>query len=195
MNQNQEHEKLSVTILDLKVAIAAGICLIVAIIFRRVGIMFHYQGTDLEIIQRMTACIGCFLCVQDSFKPSFRQGINRTIITAIGGGVGIVIILINDAVSYDWLFVIMMILGIIATLFLCKAARVPYISARIGCVTLVLVACTLNSTARIWYAVFRLLSTVFAVIVVMLVAWIFDIIIKNTKQKKNTEQNAMQKAV
>ncbi len=183
VGKKQGGEKLSVTVLDFKIAVAAGICFVIAVLLKKVGFVFSYHGMELEILQKMTACIGCFLCVQDTVKPSIKAGVNRLIITAIGGAVAIVIILIDDVAANDWLMAAMVFGGIVATLFLCKAAKVPYINARIGCVTLVLVSCTLSSSARIWYAVFRLLSTLFAVLVVMLVTWIFDrVAMKRSKE-------------
>ncbi len=178
-----ESEKLSVTILDFKIAIAAFICFLIATILKRCGAVFHFNGSDLEILQRMTVMISCFLCVQDNTKVSFHSGLNRIIITAIGGAVAIGIVGINIACGNDFLFAALLFGGVILTLFLCKAAKVPYINARIGCVTMVLVACTLGGAARIWYALFRLISTIFAVCIVLLVAWIFDLIQKNRKKE------------
>lgn len=179
-----EPEKLAVTILDFKIAVAAIICYIIAVILKNVGFTFSSNGAELEIIQKMTVCISCFLCVQDNTKLSLKAGVNRVIITAVGGIVAIVIVAINDACGNAVLLTIMMAVGIIATLFLCKAAKVPYINARIGCVTMVLVACTLQGANRIWYGVFRLISTIFAVIIVMLVAWVFDKIAAKNPSKE-----------
>lgn len=178
-----EPEKLAVTILDFKIAVAAIICYIIAVILKNVGFTFSSNGAELEIIQKMTVCISCFLCVQDNVKLSLKAGINRVIITAIGGVVAIIIVAINDVCGNAVLLAVMIAVGIIATLFLCKAAKVPYINARIGCVTMILVACTLQGANRIWYGVFRLISTIFAVVVVMLVAWVFDQIAKRSSKE------------
>ena len=75
------------------------------------------------------------------------------------------VILIDQAAANEWLMPLMVAAGVLLTLYLCKAAGVPYINARIGGVTFVLVACTLPGTARIWYGVFRLVSTMYAVLV------------------------------
>ena len=118
----------------------------------------------------MTACISCLLCYQDSTHASVKAGINRVIITAIGGAVGILAVLVDGA------------LGVLLTLFLCKCAHVPYINARIGGVTFILVSSTLSGDARIWYAVWRLVSTVYGALVVVLVTWVFLAIHPKQKQ-------------
>ncbi len=170
-----EKEKATITLLEVRMAVSFLICYTAAMLLADVaGIKFTWGNYSLEIIQKMTCCISCFLCCQDNTKVSLRAGINRLIITAIGGIVAIVIIALDCVIGNDWVEMLMIVVGVLLTLFLCKLAGVPYINARIGCVTLILVACTLNSTARIWYGVFRLVSTLFAVLVVLLVTWVFD---------------------
>lgn len=183
-------EKLSVTLLDVRIVVAALICYATALILDNVGFKFTWGERPLEIIQKMTACISCFLCCQDNTKVSLKAGINRLIITAIGGIVAIVIILIDDAVNIDWVMMLMVAAGILLTLFLCKAAKVPYVNCRIGCVTLVLVACTLSSSARIWYGIFRLVSTLYAVLIVLLVTWVFEAVQKRFAKPQSEESVA-----
>ena len=132
----------------------------------------------LEVIQKMTACISCLLCCQDNVPVSKKAGINRLIITAIGGLVGIAVICIDNVLGNPWIMVLMIALGILVTLFLCKAAKVPYINARIGGVTFILVTCTLSGTARIWYGIFRFVSTFYSVLIVLLVTWAFQKAVK-----------------
>lgn len=169
-----EPEKAGVTGLDLRIAAAAGICCLTAVILNHFGLKFVFGQMQLEVIQKMTACISCLLCCQDTVKVSFKAGRNRLIITAIGGLTAIAVILIDNAVGKDWLMVLMVTGGVLLTLFLCKCARVPYINARIGGVTFILVSCTLSGPARIWYGVFRFVSTLYGVLVVLLVTWVFE---------------------
>ncbi len=170
-----ETEKARVTQLDVRLAISAMICYGLAMLLDDVlGVKFHWNGYSMDILQKMTCCISCFLVCQDNTKISFSSGVNRMIITFIGGVVGIVVILLDEAFRIDWLMIPMLGAAVILTLLLCKLAKVPYVNARIGCVTLVLVTCTMASTARIWYGVFRLVSTLFGVIVSLLVTWVFQ---------------------
>lgn len=104
----------------------------------------------LEILQKMTACIACLLCVQDNTKISRKAGVNRMIITAIGGIIGIGAAAADNAVGNPWFMTVLIFVGILLTLLLCKRAKVPYINARIGGVTFILVSCTFSGNARIF---------------------------------------------
>ena len=160
--------------LDVRIAISVAICALTATVLNHFGWRFPYGNMQLEIIQKMTACITCLLCVQDNMPISKKAGVNRLIITAIGGACGILVTWIDTLVGNEWLMVAMVALGVLATLMLCKLAKVPYINARIGGVTFVLVSCTLSGYARMWYAVFRFVSTFYGVLVVLLVTWLLQ---------------------
>lgn len=159
-----------VSILDVRIMLSVAICALSATLLSHFGLTFSYKGMNLEILQKMTSCIACLLCVQDSPAASWKAGVNRLIITAIGGACGMVVALIDTAAGSVWLMALMVALGVFVTLILCKKAKVPYINARIGGVTFVLVACTLSAHARLWYALFRFVSTFYGVLIVMLVS-------------------------
>lgn len=180
MKQETLEEK-KVTALDVRIAVSILICCLTAAVLNHFGLKFSFGEMKLEVIQKMTACIACLLCCQDNLQISRKAGINRLIITAIGGIAAIAVVLIDNAAGNEWLMAVMVAAGVLVTLLLCKAAKVPYINARIGGVTFVLVACTLSGNARIWYAVFRFISTIYAVLIVMLVTWIFTKI----RERKN----------
>ncbi len=173
LKSDNKIEKAGVTKLDLRIAVSVLICALTATLLTNFGIVFDYGGRKLEILQKMTACISCLLLCQDNTQFSFKAGINRLVITAVGGVVGVVVTLIDVAVGSSLLMVLMIAFGVLLTLFLCKICRVPYINARIGGVTFVLVSCTLNEYGRIWYAIFRFGSTLYAALVVLLVTWVF----------------------
>lgn len=177
MMKANEKQKI-VTWLDGRIAVAVFFCLLTSTLLDYFNLRFAYGEMRLEVIQKMTACIACLLCCQENTKISGRAGVNRLIITGIGGAVGIGVVLLNQVFRNAWIMVVMVAAGVLLTLILCKAARVPYINARIGGVTFILVACTLASTARIYYAIFRLVSTVYGVLMVLLVTWISEKIAK-----------------
>jgi len=177
-------EKLKINNLDMRISIAILICYLTATILNQIGFLFSYEGRQYEVIQNMTACIACLLCCQDNTKISFLSGVNRLIITMIGGGVGIIVIILDNLIGNDWIMVMMVAIGIIVTLYLCKIAKVPYINARIGGVTFILVTTTFSGTGRIWYALFRLVSTFFGVMVVLLVTYLFQKCSKMKLKKK-----------
>lgn len=183
-------EKASVTLLDVRIAVAITVCVLTAAVLDTLGLKFAYGGMQLEVVQKMTAGISCLLCCQGDTKISYKAGVNRLIITAIGGSVGIMVILLDNLIHNTWIMVLMIAPGILLTLFLCKAARVPYINARIGGVTFLLVACTLSQSARIWYAVFRFISTFYAVCVVLLVTWVFGMLQKWAENRTRKQKFA-----
>ncbi|MDO4284399.1 MAG: FUSC family protein [Eubacteriales bacterium] len=172
--KTMEVQKASLTGLDLRMAVSVLLCVLSATILNHLGLKFPVGEMRLEIIQKMTAAICCMLCCQESVFVSRRAGSNRLIITAVGGLVGIAVILLDEMIGNEWVLCAMIGLGIAATLYFCKLCKVPYINARIGGVTFILVTCTLSGNARIYYAVFRFVSTFYGVLVVMLVTWIFQ---------------------
>jgi uncharacterized membrane protein YgaE (UPF0421/DUF939 family) len=155
----------NISITDIKIAVAIGLCLLMALV--------------IPEFQTMTACIATLLCVQTSVKESWKASLTRLVITTIGGIVAILVILVDNAVGNPWLFMSLIMLGIILTLFCCKLAKVPAFNARIGGVTFILVVLTRTESERIDYALFRLLSTIYGVLVVMIVAAIFAVFSKN----------------
>lgn len=167
-------EKKGISQLDVRIVISATICVLTATILNMFNLKFTYGEMSLEIIQKMTAAIACLLCCQDDTKISWKSGVNRMIITAIGGVIAIVVTILDGVIQNQFVFVLMIAVGLLLTLLLCKMAGVPYINARIGGVTFILVACTLAGNARILYAIFRLISTMYGVLVTMLVTWVFQ---------------------
>ncbi|MBS5521718.1 MAG: hypothetical protein KHX56_05540 [Clostridiales bacterium] len=171
--QLEKKEKISVTGLDLRIVCAVVICCLISELFEYMGVHISYGNMELEVFQKMTAAIACLLCCQDNGAVSLKAGKNRLIITAIGGMLGIFAVLLDNMTAHSIIFVAYIALGLLLTLILCKVARVPYINARIGGVTFILVTCTLSGQARILYAVCRFLSTFLGILVVLAITWIF----------------------
>ena len=86
MNKEQNvrmTEKTGIQNLDIRIAIAVAICFLSATACSELGFKFTYGEMHLEILQKMTACIACLLCVQDNTKISRKAGVNRMIITCL----------------------------------------------------------------------------------------------------------------
>lgn len=183
MKPEKNPEKAAITGLDLRMGTAVLICCLTSVLLNHLGFKFAFGEMRLEVIQKMTACIACLLCCQDNTVISYRAGVNRLIITAIGGAVAVLAVVLDGQIGNEWIMALMVGAGILLVLYLCKAAKVPYINARIGGVTFILVSCTLSGNARVWYAVFRLISTLYGVLVVLLVTWIFEKLFPSGKEK------------
>jgi uncharacterized membrane protein YgaE (UPF0421/DUF939 family) len=159
----------SISLTDIQMVAATGLCLLAA------KVIPEYQI--------MTACIAALLCTQEDIASTWKSGLVRLIITAVGGLVAVLVILLDNIVDNSWLLIVMIMAGLLLTLWGCKLSRVPSFNARIGGVTFVLVVLTRSGSDRIYYAVFRLLSTLYGVIVVIAITAVFTLI---SRMKKNT---------
>jgi len=160
----------SVNKLDLQIVIASGICLLAA--------------KWIPEFQIMTACIATLLCIQDDVKTSSKASLIRLIITALGGLIGILVILGDNYFEDPKLFIFLIMAGLFLTLWGCKLVGIPAFNSRIGGVTFILVVLTKTGVDRIYYAFFRLLSTLYGVIAVIIVSVIFTFITKLKKISK-----------
>ena len=159
-----DKKSFSTGILDLQIVIASGLCLLAA--------------KWIPEFQTMTACIATLLCIQDDVKTSGKAGLIRLIITALGGLAGILVILADNFFGNPLLFILLIMAGLLLTLCACKLAGIPAFNSRIGGVTFILVVLTKTGADRIYYALFRLLSTLYGVIAVIMVSVIFTFITK-----------------
>lgn len=173
--------KIKVSRLDVKIAIAVGICLLTA--------------KFVPTIQYMAAAFAAILCMQDEVKVSWKTGVNRMILTAVGGVTGVIIILLDQVIQNEWIFLIMVMLGIILTLLGCKVAKVPYINARIGAVTFVLIVMVASGTARINYAGMRLIGTFYGILVSLAITWLFGLFVSKKQSKEIIKENTNGKSL
>lgn len=156
--------------LDLRMALSILTCCLVATTLSELGLKFPVGEARLDVIQKMTASISCLLCCQDGLEASRGAGRMRVLVTAVGGATGIAIVALDQLLGQNpGVLAILMGAGAILSLCLCRLAGAPAFNARIGTISFLLVAGTLAGTARIWYAIFRLVSTVFGALVVTLV--------------------------
>jgi uncharacterized membrane protein YgaE (UPF0421/DUF939 family) len=157
--------------IDIEIALAAGLCL--------------FAAYFIPEFQAMTACIATLLCVQEGVKPSVKAGIIRLIVTAVGGIAGILVVLLDIQTANEWLFIVLVMAGLIVTLSGCKLTGMPVFNARIGGVTFILVVLTKTGTDRIPYALFRLFSTFYGVVAVLIVSALFSLFQMKKSSKKD----------
>ena len=169
-----EPAKIEVNRIDIKIMIAIGLCVLTSTILKQSGCTIAYGERNLEIIQAMTASISCLLCVQDNRMASQNAGWIRIKVTVAAALVALVIVFVDTKIGNAWLSIPLIMVGVLLTMFLCKLWKAPYMNCRIGGVNFVLMACTLTEQARLLYTGFRVLSTLYGVLMVLLVTWVFD---------------------
>ncbi len=161
--QIQRERQLKLALTEWEMAVAMGLCVLMEAL--------------IPELQIMTACIAVLLCTQESLKASWKSGVIRLIITAIGGTSAVLVVLIQEFFTDAlWLSVLLIFAGALLTFFGCRIAKVPIFSNRIGAVTFILVVFTKPGIGRITFALTRLLSTFAGILIVMLVVWFFQIV-------------------
>lgn len=154
------------SILDIRIAACVLVCLLVSNTLTALDIRFAVGEMRLDIIQKATACISCLLCCQDTADASRKAGAMRVLVTAVGATCGMVVVALDQLTGSNiWILAMFMAVGLVTTLCLCRLTGAPAFNARIGAISFLLVASTLTGTARLWYAVFRLVSTIFGALV------------------------------
>lgn len=168
---NETKNKISVAPLEIAIGAAVTLCLIVC----------HLAGLLGWQIQALAACTGAVMCVQDGKAASWGAGLNRIKGVLCGGLTGIAVVLIDNMVNVDLVFYLLVGVGVVVNLLLCKVVRLPLVQARVSCMSLMLVTLVLQDAARINYAVGRLIGTLVGACVALLVSMVFAAIIKKEK--------------
>lgn len=165
--------KNKIGIEPIEIAIGAAVALTL--------LVCHIAGMLGLQIQALAACTGAVMCVQDSKKASWGAGLNRIKGVLCGGIVGIAVVLIDNAVNMDLVFYLLVGIGVVINLLLCKAVKLPFVQARVSCMSLMLVTLVLQNAARINYAFGRLIGTLVGAVVALLVSMAFASITKKEK--------------
>ncbi len=163
--------KISVAPIDIAIGACVALTLLVC----------HLAGMLGLQIQALAACTGAVMCVQDNKNASWGAGLNRIKGVICGGLVGVGVVLIDSAVNIDVVFYLLVGIGVVANLLLCKAVKLPFVQARVSCMSLLLVTLVLQNAARINYAVGRLIGTLVGAVVALLVSMAFAAWMKKEK--------------
>lgn len=179
MKPEAKTETWKPSMLDMRIAACVLVCLLTSNALTMLDLRFAVGEMRLDIIQKATACISCLLCCQDTAGASRKAGALRVLVTAVGAVCGMAVVALDQLMGSNiWLLAVLMAVGLVATLCLCRLAGAPTFNARIGAISFLLVASTLTGTARLWYAVFRVVSTVFGA----LVTWIMTSLVTGGTQ-------------
>lgn len=152
--------------------IAIGAAVVLTLLVCHVAGMLGWQ------VQALAACTGAVMCVQDSKNASWGAGLNRIKGVICGGLTGVAVVLIDNAVNVDLIFYLLVGIGVVVNLLLCKVVKLPFVQARVSCMSLMLVTLVLQDAARINYALGRLIGTLVGACVALLVSMVFAAIVK-----------------
>ena len=168
---NEVKQKIGIAPIDVAIGISVIVCLLVC----------HVAGLLGLQIQALAACTGAVMCTQDNKKASWGAGLNRILGVLCGGLIGILIVLIDNAVNADLLFYLMVGVGVVANMLLCKVVKLPFVQARVSCMSLLLVTLVLQGGLRINYAFGRLIGTLVGACVALLVSMVYAAVTKKEK--------------
>lgn len=168
---NETKNKISVTGIDVSIGVTVMLCLLVC----------HVAGLLGLQLQALSTCTGAVMCVQDSKKASWGAGLNRILGVICGGVAGIAVVLVDNVIQIDLVFYLLMGIGVVLNLLLCKLVKLPFVQARVSCMSLMLVTLVLQGSARINYAFGRLLGTLVGAVVALLVSMAFSAILQKKK--------------
>ncbi len=168
---NEVKQKIGIAPIDVAIGISVIACLLVC----------HVAGLLGLQIQALAACTGAVMCTQDNRKASWGAGLNRILGVLCGGAIGILIVLIDNAVNMDLLFYLMVGVGVVANMLLCKVVKLPFVQARVSCMSLLLVTLVLQGGLRINYAFGRLIGTLVGACVALLVSMVYAAVTKKEK--------------
>ena len=153
----------------IKTAVAVVLCLVIFELIRLGGIdSFFTHEESAQPPTAFYACTAAIICMQDTVERSIKKGAHRLVGTAVGGAVGLLILLFDDAVPFMPLTILAAGVGIVMCISLCNILKFPDASA-ICCVVLVAILMNHNAADRYLYAVYRMLETVVGIMVAVLV--------------------------
>lgn len=103
-------------------------------------------------------CVAAVICMQQTVKNSLHSGFNRLLGTAIGGGVGLLLLAVNQNVLEGKLLILWVCIGIVGAIWLVLLLKRPEACA-ICCVTFLIILVAVNRDSPYLYAINRILDT------------------------------------
>lgn len=168
---NETKNRIGIAPIEIAIGVAVVLCLLVCHVAGKLGLQ----------IQALAACTGAVMCVQDGKKASWGAGMNRVLGVICGGMAGIAVVLLDNLIQMDLVFYLLVGIGVVLNLLLCKLVKLPLVQARVSCMSLMLVTLVLQDSARIHYAFGRLIGTLVGACVALLVSMAFAALMKKEK--------------
>ena len=158
--KNVPKQGLSLTNTDLRIGIGFAIAMLLVHLF--------------PSIQALSACTAVIMCTQDNGKVTWKSGLVRVEGVLIGGACALLVVVLDNYIGNSYVFMLLCGAGLILNLLCCKLAKMPGVVARVSCITFALVALALQGTARIKYALLRVVGTAVGAVLALLLSWVWD---------------------
>ncbi len=167
-----KEEKLCTNV-EVRIGIGVILCLFVCNGLNYLLNTYLPGSTDYVEFQVLAACTGCLMCTQEVNAATFNSGKTRLTGVIIGGLCGIAVVLLDTLIGNEYVFWVMIGVGITVNLVLAKMAKMPGITTRVSAITFCLVVLLMPGTARIFYALKRFVGTLLGAAIAYLVTVIW----------------------
>lgn len=134
-------------------------------------------------LEGMVVSTGALMCVQDSAKAAYTTSLTRMLGVFVGGLLGVMIALIDNAVDLPWVFYLMCSVGVVVNLLVCKYFKMIYVQARVSALTLLLTVMVYGGMDRLDYALNRFVGSLVGALIAVVMTMIFSAIVKRTKKE------------
>lgn len=155
----------------IKTSIAVFLCLLISVIFKRSDILL--------------ASIASIICLQPTDTQTYQEGLNRTIGTLLGGGIGYLILLCTQSLNFSkYINIILAPIAILLIIYICNVINRSD-SIVIGCIVVLSVLMWTYQTISdpFMYVVDRVIDTSIGIFVAIFInKFLF---IKHNKKHNN----------
>lgn len=124
-------------------------------------------------MEALVVTTGAIMCVEDSAKAVYKASMIRILQVLCGGLIGVVIVLIDNALGMTYLFYVIVSIGVLVTMLLSRQFGLNYIQGRVSCITMLLVVMVSQGADRVEYAIGRLVGGLVGALVAIVVTYVF----------------------
>ncbi|MBD5560998.1 MAG: hypothetical protein HDQ87_11755 [Clostridia bacterium] len=161
MQENTKKKKFRWPPLGMRI-IKTGICVFFCLVLN------YLFSPQVALISSLAAIVA----MQSSLQNTLKTGISRMIGTAIGGGAALAMLPMADNIEIEWLYIIIMPLGMIFIIYLCVLIGVPQSASICAFVYIAVLIVPFNPNSRgnaYMQGIIRIADTAVGVLIALLV--------------------------
>lgn len=159
-----------ITAQDIRIGISIALCILLCQL--------------VPVIQTLAACTSAIMCSQDTGNTSWKAMLTRLLGVICGGVTGIAVALLHGAIPGMIVFAVLAGIGVMLNLMLCRLVKLPYIAARVSCMSFVLVVLLGGAN----YALGRFIGTLCGGVIALAVAAVWSWLHSRAPAAKTTEE-------